>query len=156
LLGLPLHRTSMLSVGRALMFANYEKLRRLSAGLKHVADIDWDDGLATQSGSGAPQGSLTISGPGGTPSYSESGAVVYDRTSIAVSGSTSTYDLIHRVTSTITAPGSAQVWTAYLSLTGASSYTLTIEVSYGVRSEIEGVPALCEAHASSTRRSPSS
>jgi hypothetical protein len=81
-------------------------------------------------GSGAPpQGSITIAGPGGTPSYSESGAVVYDRTSIAVSGITSTYNLIHRVTFTITAPGSAQVWTAYVSLSGVSSYTLTIEVS---------------------------
>jgi len=104
---------------------------------------------------GASEGSITIAGPGGTPSYPESGAVACDRTSIAVSGITSTYDLIHRVTFTITAPGLAQVRTAYLSLTGVSSYTLTIEVSKRVRSEIEGDPALCIGHAS-TRRSPSS
>ncbi len=81
-------------------------------------------------GSGAPpQGSVTIAGPGGTPTMSESGAVVYDRTSIAVSGTGNTYNLIHRVTFILTPPGSAQVWTAYVSLAGVSSYTLTIEVS---------------------------
>lgn len=80
-------------------------------------------------GSGAPpQGTIAI-GPSGTPTYMESGAVVYDRTSISVSGSGNTYNLIHRVTFTITAPGSAQVWTAYVSLSNVSTYTLTIEVS---------------------------
>jgi hypothetical protein len=76
-----------------------------------------------------PVGTITIAGPGGNPMISESGGVVYDRTSIAVAGGTSTYSLIHRVTFTVTAPGSAQVWTAYVSLSGVSNYNLTIEVS---------------------------
>jgi hypothetical protein len=82
------------------------------------------------SGSGSPPlGSITIAGPGGTPTLSESGAVVYDRTSITVSGSTSTYSIIHRATFTITAPGSAQTWTALISLSGLTSYNVAIEVS---------------------------
>lgn len=82
------------------------------------------------SGSGAPpSGSIVIAGPGGSPTLYESGAVVYDRTSIAVSGSTNTYSVIHRVTFTITAPSSAQVWTALVSLSGVSTYNVTIEVS---------------------------
>jgi len=82
------------------------------------------------SGSGSPpSGSITIAGPGGTPTLEESGAVVYDRTSIAVSGSTSTYSIIHRATFTITPPGSAQTWTATVSLPGISSYNVAIEVS---------------------------
>ena len=82
------------------------------------------------SGAGAPpSGTITIAGPGGTPTLGESGAVVYDRTSIAVSGGANTYALIHRVTFTIAAPGSAQVWTALVSLSGVSSYNLTIEVT---------------------------
>jgi hypothetical protein len=82
------------------------------------------------SGSGAPpQGSIIVAGPGANPTLQESGAVVYDRTSIAVSGSSNTYALLHRVTFTITAPGSAQVWTALVSLSGVSAYNITIEVS---------------------------
>jgi len=82
------------------------------------------------SGSGSPpSGSITIAGPGGTPTLEESGAVVYDRTSIAVSGSTSTYSIIHRATFTIAAPSSAQTWTATVSLPGISSYNVAIEVS---------------------------
>jgi len=82
------------------------------------------------SGSGSPpSGSITIAGPGGTPTLEESGAVVYDRTSITVSGSTSTYSIIHRATFTITPPGSAQTWTATVSLPGISSYNVAIEVS---------------------------
>jgi hypothetical protein len=82
------------------------------------------------SGSGSPpSGSITIAGPGGTPTLSESGAVVYDRTSITVSGSTNTYSIMHRATFTITAPGSAQTWTAYVSLAGVSNYNVAIEVS---------------------------
>ena len=82
------------------------------------------------SGSGSPpQGSIAIVGPGGTPTLQESAGVVYDRTSIAVSGSTSTYSIIHRVTFTITAPGLAQTWTALVSLSGVSNYNLSIEVS---------------------------
>lgn len=81
-------------------------------------------------GSGAPPlGSITIAGPGGTPTLQESGAVVYDRTSITVSGGTSTYAIIHRATFTITAPGSAQTWTALISLSGVSNYNVAIEVS---------------------------
>lgn len=82
------------------------------------------------SGSGSPPlGSITIAGPGGTPTLQESAAVVYDRTSITVSGGTSTYSIIHRVTFTIAAPGSAQTWTALVSLPGISSYNVAIEVS---------------------------
>jgi hypothetical protein len=82
------------------------------------------------SGSGSPpSGSITIAGPGGTPTLGESGAVVYDRTSITVSESTSTYSIIHRATFTITAPGSAQTWTALISLSGVSNYNVAIEVS---------------------------
>jgi len=82
------------------------------------------------SGTGSPpQASITITGPGGTPTLQESAGVVYDRTSITVSGSTSTYSIIHRVTFTITAPGSAQTWTALVSLSGVSNYSIAIEVS---------------------------
>jgi hypothetical protein len=82
------------------------------------------------SGSGAPpQGSITLAGPGANPTLQESGAIVYDRTSIAVSGGSNTYALLHRVTFAITAPGSAQVWTALVSLSGVSTYNVTIEVS---------------------------
>jgi hypothetical protein len=81
------------------------------------------------SGSGSPPlGSITVAGPGGTPTLGESGAGVYDRTSITVSGSTSTYSIIHRATFTITAPGSAQVWIAYVSLAGVTNYNVAIEV----------------------------
>ncbi len=80
------------------------------------------------SGSGSPLlGSIAISGPGGTPTYQESGAVVYDRTSITVSGG-NTYSIIHRATFTITAPGTAQTWTTQVSLSGVSSYNVAIEV----------------------------
>jgi hypothetical protein len=82
------------------------------------------------SGTGSPpSASIAITGPGGTPNYQESSAVVYDRTSISVSGSTSTYSIIHRATFTIAAPGSAQTWTALISLTGVTSYNVAIEVS---------------------------
>jgi len=81
-------------------------------------------------GSGAPpSGAITIAGPGDNPVMQDSGAVVYDRTSIVVSGGTNTYSLIHRVTFTIAPPASAEVWTALVSLSGVSSYNLTIEVS---------------------------
>lgn len=81
-------------------------------------------------GSGPPPaGSITIAGPGGTPMLMESGAVIYDRTSIAASGSSSAYILLHRVTFTITAPSSTQTWTVLVSLPGVSNYNVTIEVS---------------------------
>jgi len=82
------------------------------------------------SGSGSPPlGSITIAGPGGTPTLQESAAVIYDRTSITVSGGTSTYSIIHRATFTIDPLGSAQTWTALVSLPGISSYNVAIEVS---------------------------
>ena len=59
----------------------------------------------------------------------ESAAVVYDRTSITVSGSTTTYSIIHRATFTIAALGSAQTWTALISISGVSNYNVAIEVS---------------------------
>jgi len=84
----------------------------------------------TWTGSGAPPlGSITIAGPGGTPTLQESAAVTYDRTSISVSGTTTTYSIIHRATFTITAPGSTQTWTALISILGVSNYNVAIEVS---------------------------
>jgi len=82
------------------------------------------------SGTGSPpQGSIAIAGPGGTPTLQESAAVTYDRTSISVSGSTTTYSIIHRATFTITAPGSTQAWTALISISGVSNYNVAVEVS---------------------------
>jgi len=81
-------------------------------------------------GSGAPPaGSITIVGPGGTPQYQESAGAVYDRTTIAVSGSSNTYALLHRVTFTVSGITSPQVWTALISLASVSTYNITIEVS---------------------------
>lgn len=78
-----------------------------------------------------PQGSVTISSPSGVCSSSclEAAGAVYDRTSIAVSNAGNTYSIIHRVTFTITAPGAMPAWTAYVTLSGVSTYTVTIEVS---------------------------
>ena len=82
------------------------------------------------SGSGTPPaGSITIVGPGGTPQYGESSGAVYDRTSIAVSGSSSAYTVLHRVTFTVSGITSPQVWTALVSLASVSTYNVTIEVS---------------------------
>jgi hypothetical protein len=86
------------------------------------------------SGSGAPPvGTITIAGPSGSPTLYEAGFAVYDRTTIGVlmgTGATG-YQIIHRVTFTPLTPPpvSAQIWTAYVSLAGVSSYQLTIEVS---------------------------
>jgi len=74
-------------------------------------------------------GSITIAGPGGTPTLQESGAVVYDRILITATGGTNTYSIIHRATFTITAPGSAQIWTALISLSGVSNFSVAIEIS---------------------------
>jgi hypothetical protein len=82
------------------------------------------------SGSGTPPaGSITIVGPGGTPQYGESSGAVYDRTSIAVSGSSSAYTVLHRVTFTVSGITSPQVWTALVSLASVSTYNVMIEVS---------------------------
>ena len=84
----------------------------------------------TWTGSGTPPaGSITIVGPGGTPQYPESSGAIYDRTSIAVSGSSNTYTLLHRVTFTVHDITSPQVWTALVSLASVSTYNITIEVS---------------------------
>lgn len=82
-------------------------------------------------GSGAPPQATISIGPSGGTTLSESAGTVYDRTTISVAGASNTYNLIHRVTFPITAPGSAAPpgWIAYVSLAGVSSYTLTIEVS---------------------------
>jgi hypothetical protein len=79
----------------------------------------------TWSGSGAA--SVTLAGPGGSPTLSESGQTVYDRTTYG-SGSTTPTN-IHRVTFNISAnsPTSPQTWTVLVSLSG--SYTITIEVA---------------------------
>jgi len=81
-------------------------------------------------GSGTPPaGSITLAAPGGSPTYAESGAAVYDRTSIGVSGTSNTYTLLHRVTFTVSGIISPQVWTALVSLASVSTYNITIEVS---------------------------
>ena len=82
------------------------------------------------SGSGTPPaGSITLAGPGGSPTYAESGASVYDRTSIAVSGGSNTYTILHRVTFTVSGITSPEVWTALISLATVSTYNVIIEVS---------------------------
>lgn len=81
--------------------------------------------VVTVSWAGSGTAAVTLAGPGGSPTVSESGAIVYDRLTY-VSGSSSPNN-IHRVTFTITAPPSAQAWTVLVSLSG--SYTVTIEVS---------------------------
>jgi hypothetical protein len=74
--------------------------------------------------SGSPgAASVTIAGPGGNPTMSESGAVIYDRTSY-VSGNSPPIN-IHRVTFTLSSP-TTSTWTAYVSQPGA---TVTIEVN---------------------------
>ena len=84
----------------------------------------------TWTGSGTPPvGSITIVGPGGTPQYGETSGAVYDRTQIAVAGSSNTYTLLHRVTFTVSGIISPQVWTALVSLASVSTYNITIEVS---------------------------
>jgi hypothetical protein len=79
--------------------------------------------VVTVSWSGSGTASVTIAGPGGTPTLSESGAVVYDRTTYQSGSSTPTN--IHRVTFTLSSPPTG-TWTAYVSQSGA---TVTIEVS---------------------------
>ncbi len=84
----------------------------------------------TWTGSGTPPaGNVTIVGPGGTPQYPESSGAVYDRTSIAVTGSSNTYALLHRVTFTVSDISSPQIWIALVSLASVSTYNITIEVS---------------------------
>ena len=85
--------------------------------------------VVTVSWTGTASASVTVAGPGGSPTLSESGAVGYDRTSIIVSGGSPTYASIHRVTFTITAPTSTQTWSLLLSISGTSTYNVTIEVS---------------------------
>jgi hypothetical protein len=83
----------------------------------------------TWTGSGTPPaGSITIVGPGGTPQYEEASGAVYDRTSIAVTGSSSAYTVLHRVTFTVSDINSPQVWTALVPPPSVT-YNITIEVS---------------------------
>jgi hypothetical protein len=79
--------------------------------------------VVTVSWTGSGTASVTIAGPSGSPTLSESGAVVYDRTTYQSGSSTPTN--IHRVTFTISSPPTG-AWTAYVSQSGA---TVTIEVS---------------------------
>jgi hypothetical protein len=82
------------------------------------------------SGAGTPPaGTISLIGPSNNPTLLESSGVVYDRTTISVATGSNSYNIIHRVTFTITAPGSAQVWAASVSLSGVSTYNLTIEVT---------------------------
>jgi len=78
----------------------------------------------TWSGSGVA--AIYLAGPGGSPTLSECGNVIYDRVVYVSGSSTPTY--IHRVTFTLPSPPtSTQTWNALVSLTG--SYTVTIEVN---------------------------
>jgi len=78
----------------------------------------------TWTGSGTA--AIYLAGPGGSPTLSEPGAVIYDRVVYVSGSSTPTY--IHRVTFTLSSPPtSTQTWNALVSLTG--SYTVTIEVN---------------------------
>jgi len=88
------------------------------AGSSHV--------IVTVSWSSSGQAAIYLTGPGGSPTLTESGAIVYDRT-VYVTGTTSP-SYIHRVTFTLSpAPTTTQTWTALVSLSG--SYTVTIEVN---------------------------
>jgi len=78
--------------------------------------------VVTVTWAGTDTASATIAAPNGTQ-YSESGALVYNRAS-DVSGASPPMN-IHRVPFTLSNPP-ARVWTAYVSISGA---TLTIEVS---------------------------
>ena len=78
----------------------------------------------TWTGSGTA--AIYLAGPGGSPTLSEPGAVIYDRVVYVSGSSTPTY--IHRVTFTLSPPPTTtQTWNALTSLTG--SYTVTIEVN---------------------------
>jgi hypothetical protein len=83
--------------------------------------------VVTVTWTGSGTSSVALAGPGGTPTLSESGEVVYDRLTYT-SGSTTPTN-IHRVTFNIStySPSTAQTWTVYVSL--STSYTVTIEVS---------------------------
>jgi len=84
--------------------------------------------VITISWTGTGTAPVTLVGPGGSPTLSESGAAVYDRTSIPTGSSTPTY--IHRVTFTLSpSPSSTQTWTVLISIAVPSGYTVTIEVS---------------------------
>ena len=84
--------------------------------------------VVTISWTGTGTAPVTLVGPGGSPTLSESGAAVYDRTSIPTGSSTPTY--IHRVTFTLSpSPSSTQTWTVLISIAVPSGYTVTIEVS---------------------------
>ena len=84
--------------------------------------------VVTISWTGTGTAPVTLVGPGGSPTLSESGAAVYDRTSIPTGSSTPTY--IHRVTFTLSpSPPSTQTWTVLISIAVPSGYTVTIEVS---------------------------
>lgn len=82
--------------------------------------------IVTVSWSGSGIAAIYLTGPGGSPTLTESGAVIYDRVVYVTGSSSPTY--IHRVTFTLSpAPTSTQTWTALVSLSG--SYTVTIEVN---------------------------
>lgn len=85
--------------------------------------------VITVSWTGTGTAAVTIAGPGGSPTISESAGVIYDRTSIIVTGGTSTSSNIHRVTFTISPPASLQSWMLLLSISGTTTYNVTIEVS---------------------------
>lgn len=84
--------------------------------------------VVTVSWTGFGTAPVTLAAPGGSPTFSESGATVYDRTSIPTGSSTPTY--IHRVTFALSpSPASTQNWTVLISISVPSGYTVTIEVS---------------------------
>ncbi|MGA2785145.1 MAG: hypothetical protein ABSF09_10655 [Candidatus Bathyarchaeia archaeon] len=84
--------------------------------------------VVTVSWTGTGTAPVTLAGPGASPTLTESGAAVYDRTSIPTGSSTPTY--IHRVTFTLSPPpSSTQTWTVLISISVPSGYTVMIEVS---------------------------
>jgi hypothetical protein len=82
--------------------------------------------IVTVTWTGTGSASVQIMGPGGTPTLSESGAIIYDRITFTSGSSTPTN--IHRVTFTLNpSPPSAQTWTVLV--TSSASYTVTVEIS---------------------------
>jgi hypothetical protein len=85
--------------------------------------------VVTISWIGSGTASVTIQGPGGTPTMTEAAGTVYDRTTITVVSGSSTYTYIHRVTFTLSpSPASPEVWTMLITI-GTSTYNVNIEVT---------------------------
>jgi hypothetical protein len=85
--------------------------------------------VVTVSWTGSGTASVTIQGPGGIPTMTEAGGMVYDRTTIIVVGGSATSTFIHRVTFTLSpSPSSPETWTVTVTI-GTSTYNVNVEVS---------------------------